>query len=73
MAANEALVKNQVAETAAIVLEMESIVKTTKKDIDDFRFTYEVDTKSQLEANANISRFVYMYVHAYVCYSGVPD
>jgi hypothetical protein len=56
MASNEALVKNQVAETSSIVLTMESVVNTTKKDIDDFRFTYEVDTKAQLEANAEIGR-----------------
>jgi hypothetical protein len=54
MDANEALVKSQVAETSAIVLSMQSIVDTTKKDIDDFRFTYEVDTKAQLEENKKI-------------------
>ena len=56
MAANEQLVKTQVAETASVVLDIQSISAATKKDIDDFRFTYEVDTKAQLEANAGILR-----------------
>jgi hypothetical protein len=55
MSEQEKTVNKQVAENGATINSMNAIVEGTKKDIDDFRFTYEVDMKSQLEANDKIN------------------
>jgi len=54
MADQSALVGAQLAESGEKIITMSSIAEITKKDIDDFRFTYEVDTKVQLEENTQM-------------------
>jgi hypothetical protein len=44
-------VKELLADAAAKLGEMTIVTTATKKDIDDFRLAYEVDVKSQMDAN----------------------